>query len=59
MIDGEGYTQGVGISYQFDFDNGKEFLNKIGWKSPKELKAARKAKDSLKLIESNSAVEIK
>jgi len=59
VIDGEGYTQGVGISYQFDFDNGKEFLNKIGWKTPKELKAAKKTKDSLKLAESNSALETK
>ncbi len=59
VIDGEGYTQGVGISYQFDFDNGKEFLDKIGWKTPKERKAARKVRDSLKLIESKSVVEQK
>ncbi len=26
----EGYTQGVGLSYQFDFDTSKEFLEKIG-----------------------------
>jgi hypothetical protein len=58
VIDGEGYTQGVGISYRFDFDNGKEFMDKIGWKSSKERKALRKIKDSLKLIETKSIEKI-
>ena len=57
VIDGEGYTQGVGISYQFDFDNGKEFLDKIGWKSPKERKAAKKTRDSLKILAKPSVSE--
>ncbi|WP_457615767.1 translocation/assembly module TamB domain-containing protein [Lutibacter sp.] len=35
----EGYTQGVGMTYQIDFDNGKELLEKIGLKK-------RKKKDS-------------
>jgi len=30
--EGEGYTQGVGISYRFDFSNGREFLEKLGLK---------------------------
>ena len=59
VIDGEGYTQGVGISYQFDFDNGKEFLDKIGMKTPRQRRAARKIRDSLKLIESKSIEEKK
>lgn len=44
----EGYTQGVGLSYQFDFDNGKEFLEKIGLKK-KEVEAdtIQKKKDTI------------
>ncbi|MCF6297818.1 MAG: translocation/assembly module TamB [Flavobacteriaceae bacterium] len=50
-LEGEGYTQGVGISYQFDFDNGNEFLQKLGLKKTKEQKeAAKKKKDSLSTI---------
>jgi len=30
--DEEGYTQGVGLSYQIDFDNGKELLEKLSLK---------------------------
>lgn len=49
VIDGEGYTQGVGISYRFEFDNAKEFLSKIGLKkTEKEKKQAQKANDSIK-----------
>ncbi len=32
----EGYTQGVGISYQLDFENFSEFLEKIGLKKKTE-----------------------
>ncbi|MGV8945204.1 MAG: translocation/assembly module TamB domain-containing protein [Lutibacter sp.] len=31
----EGYTQGVGLSYQIDFDNGNELLHKLGLKKKK------------------------
>ena len=31
----EGYTQGVGLSYQIDFDNGNELLQKLGLKRKK------------------------
>ena len=31
----EGYTQGVGLSYQIDFDNGNELLEKLGLKRKK------------------------
>lgn len=48
-IDGEGYTQGVGISYRFDFDNSNEFFEKIGLKKTKEEKVkAKKTKDSIR-----------
>ena len=44
----EGYTQGVGLSYQFDFDNGKEFLEKIGLKKKEvETDTIQKKKDSI------------
>jgi hypothetical protein len=44
----EGYTQGVGLSYQFDFDSGKEFLEKIGLKKKAiEKDTILKNKDSI------------
>jgi hypothetical protein len=49
VIEGEGYTQGVGVSYRFDFDNSKEFFRKIGLKKSKEEKeAAKRKRDSIK-----------
>jgi hypothetical protein len=49
VIDGEGYTQGVGISYRFEFDNSKEFFEKIGLKKTEEEKnKAKRTKDSIK-----------
>ena len=51
VVEGEGYTQGVGVSYQFNFDNGDEFLTKLGFKKTEEKKAAdRKKKDSIKAL---------
>ncbi len=44
----EGYTQGAGLSYQFDFENGKEFLEKIGLKKKEvEIDTIQKVKDSI------------
>ena len=40
--EGEGYTQGVGISYRFDFSNGREFLEKLGLKKTAEEKEMTK-----------------
>jgi len=31
----EGYTQGIGLNYQIDFNNGKELLEKLGLKKKK------------------------
>ncbi|WP_456377386.1 translocation/assembly module TamB domain-containing protein [Lutibacter sp.] len=39
----EGYTQGIGLNYQIDFDNGKELLEKIGLRR-------KKVKDSINTI---------
>ncbi|HEY9170074.1 MAG TPA: translocation/assembly module TamB domain-containing protein [Lutibacter sp.] len=33
----EGYTQGIGLSYQIDFDNGKELLQKLGLRKKKTI----------------------
>ncbi|MGA9271125.1 MAG: translocation/assembly module TamB domain-containing protein, partial [Lutimonas sp.] len=50
VIEGQGYTQGVGISYSFDFNNGAEFVEKIGLKKTEEEKLlSRDQLDSLKL----------
>ena len=42
VVEGEGYTQGVGISYQFDFNNGNEFMEKLGLKKTEEEKLLTK-----------------
>lgn len=45
----EGYTQGVGLSYQVNFNNLSELLSKIGLKKNKAKKLApKKTKDTLK-----------
>ncbi len=50
VVESEGYTQGVGISYLFQFDNSREFLEKIGLKKTEAEKHMTKAqRDSLKL----------
>lgn len=46
----EGYTQGMGISWQVDFDNGKELLQKMGLKKTKENIQS----DSIKKLDSIS-----
>ena len=45
----EGYTQGIGLSYQIDFDNGKELLEKLGLRS-------RKKSDSLAVKKTNDTL---
>ncbi len=49
VVEGEGYTQGVGISYRFDFENANEFAEKIGLKRTEEEKLLSKdQRDSIK-----------
>lgn len=49
VVEGEGYTQGVGISYRFDFNNGGEFIEKLGLKKTEEEKQMTKEqRDSVK-----------
>ncbi len=42
VAEGEGYTQGVGISYRFDFNNGGEFMEKLGLRKTAEEKEMTK-----------------
>jgi len=59
VLDTEGYTQGLGVSYQFNWDSATEFLEKLGIKRSKkrkeELKQKRKAlkkrRDSIKKLD--------
>ena len=46
----EGYTQGVGLTYTFDFDNGAELLEKLGFKKKKKVKDSIKVKKDSILI---------
>ena len=36
IIDSEGYTQGAGVSYRFEFDDFNELKEKVGLKRDKE-----------------------
>ncbi|MDD3721424.1 MAG: translocation/assembly module TamB [Lutibacter sp.] len=49
----EGYTQGVGLSYQIDFDNGNELLQKLGLKRRK----IKNPIDSLKPLDTIEKVD--
>ncbi len=60
VIEGQGYTQGVGISYSLDFNNGKEFLEKVGLKRTEEEKLlTRDQRDSVRLERKLIRKEIK
>ncbi len=49
VIEGQGYTQGVGISYSLDFNNGKEFMEKVGLRKTEEEKLlTRDQRDSVR-----------
>lgn len=60
VVEGEGYTQGVGISYRFDFNNGGEFLEKIGLKKTAEEKEMTKGQlDSVRAEKKVIKMELK
>jgi len=49
IIDSEGYTQGAGISYRFEFANAREFSEKVGLRKTEEEKLMTKEqRDSIK-----------
>lgn len=54
----EGYTQGLGLTYQFDFDNGGELLEKLGIKKKKvendSLKTEKNSIPPKKLVQFGS-----
>ncbi len=51
IVDSEGYTQGVGISYLMKFEDTKEFLEKVGLKKTEEEKMLTKyQRDSIKEV---------
>jgi hypothetical protein len=47
----EGYTQGIGLSYQIDFDNSKELLRKLGLRKKKIIIDSTKGLKPLDTIE--------
>ena len=47
VLDSEGYTQGLGISYQFNWDSATEFLEKLGLKKTKEEKEKKRLEKEL------------
>lgn len=47
----EGYTQGAGLSYQIDFDNSNELLQKLGLRKKKVIDSANKPLDTIKKID--------
>ena len=52
IIDSEGYTQGAGISYRFEFANSQEFLEKVGLKKAEgEKLLTKQERDSIKTAE--------
>ena len=54
----EGYTQGVGLSYQVDFNNLSELLQKIGLKKKNTPKKKVK-KDSVKTVKISKFIKLK
>lgn len=54
VLDSEGYTQGVGLSYEFNWDTGSEFLEKTGLKKTKEAKERKRLKKEQKKNEKDS-----
>ncbi len=47
----EGYTQGIGLSYQIDFDNSKELLQKLGLRKKKVIVPVIKPLDTIEKID--------
>lgn len=59
VLDTEGYTQGVGLSYQFNWDTGSEFLEKTGLKRSKEQKESLRLKREAKKRRKDSILKLK
>ena len=57
--DEEGYTQGIGINYQIDFDNGAELLEKLGLKKKEVKDSTNTVKPTVKEIKKPKLINIK
>ena len=57
--DEEGYTQGIGINYQIDFDNGAELLEKLGLKKKKVVDSTNTLKPVVKEVNSTTLINFK
>ena len=55
----EGYTQGVGMNYQIDFDNGKELLEKLRLKKQKESDTLESKMPIEKIIKPKELINFK
>ena len=55
----EGYTQGVGMSYQIDFNTGRELLKKLGLVKNKELDSLSVTKPIDSLVIKNNLINFK
>jgi hypothetical protein len=54
----EGYTQGVGLTYQVNFNTFSELLRKLGIKKEEKKRQTKKAKKDTAIIEERSQKEI-
>ena len=57
--DEEGYTQGIGLKYQIDFDNAKELLQKIGLKKQQKKDSILIIKPKDSIINTNKIINFK
>lgn len=57
--DEEGYTQGIGINYQLDFDDSAELLEKLGLKKKQVKDSANAEKPVVKEIKKTKPINIK
>jgi hypothetical protein len=55
----EGYTQGIGLSYQIDFNNGRELLNKLGMRGAKRKDSISIEKKRDSLVSNNNLINFK
>jgi len=56
--DEEGYTQGIGINYQIDFENGAELLEKLGLKKKKVKDTLNTVKPLVKELKTTKLINI-
>ena len=55
----EGYTQGIGLNYQIDFDNGNELLEKLSLKKKKVLDSVETNAQRIDTIKNQKLVNFK